>query len=59
MYKLEMYCLMWEEEERRDLLERVQWRDTKMIKGLEHLPCEERLSNLGLFSLGKTEEGSD
>jgi len=24
-----------------------------MMKGLEHLPCEERLSNQNLFSLGK------
>ena len=24
-----------------------------MIKGLEHLPYEERLSNLGLFIMGK------
>jgi len=36
-----------------ELLERFQWRATRMMKGLEHLSYEERLRELSLFSLKK------
>lgn len=43
----------------RELVERVKWRATKMIRSVVYLPYEERLRELGLFSLKKTyKEGS-
>jgi len=52
---LESYIQLWSPQHRKDMgvLEWVQRRAMKIIRGLEYLSSEDRLRDLGLFSLEK------
>lgn len=52
---LEYYVHFWPLQYKKniDILERVQWRDTKMVRCLEHKMCEKRLRKLCLSPPGE------
>ena len=60
LFRSEICIQLWSPQHKdMELLEQVQRRAMKMIRGLEHFPYNDRLRELGLFSLEKTKVQED